>query len=355
MKKTLRLFEILFTITTLVSSAAAAAKKGTKATEAAKETASSVNPVLWQSPGDIRSRNLFFGPGGEAHAPHTVFTFIKEDVEGTNPKFEVHDENGVKWKVKMGVEVRPETVASRLVWAVGYSANEDYFLPELHVENLPAHLRRGQNLVGPGGTFKNVRLKRYLKDEKKTSEWEWRSNPFSNTRELNGLRVMMALINNWDVKDMNNAVYEEKHSKGSEGPEHVFMVSDLGASFGTTGRSWTHSGSKGNLNAYSHSRFISKVTERYVDFNFPTRPAAILIFTPREFISRVQLRWIGRNIPIKDAQWMGQLLAQLSPQQIRDAFRAAGYPSEDVEGFSKVVEGRIAQLNNLPEWRSGQK
>ena len=180
----------------------------------------------------------------------------------------------------MGAEVRPETVASRLVWAVGYSANEDYFLPVLHVENLPAHLRRGQKLVGPGGTFQNVRLKRYLKDEKKVGDWQWRSNPFSDTRELNGLRVMMALINNWDLKDVNNAVYEGKQFEGSASSEHVYMVSDVGASFGTTGRSWTHSGSKGNLNAYSHSRFISKVTERYVDFNVPTTTRGDLYLHP---------------------------------------------------------------------------
>ncbi len=354
MKKKLQLVFILLAIATSVSSVAAAtAKKRSKATGSAKEITSSVNPVLWRSPGDIRSRNLFFGPGGEKHAPHTIFTFVKEDMEGTNPKFDVHDENGIKWKVKLGAEARPETVASRLVWSVGYSANEDYFLPVLHVENLPAHLHRGQNQVGPGGTFQNVRLKRYLKDEKKVGDWQWRSNPFTDTQELNGLRVMMALINNWDLKDGNNAVYEMKHSEGAQGPEHLYMISDLGASFGTTGRSWTHSGSKGNLKAYSHSRFISKVTERYVDFNFPTRPAAIFIFVPGEFISRLELRWIGKKIPIKDAEWMGQLLAQLSPEQVRDAFRAAGYPSEEVEGFSKVVEGRIAQLNKLSEWRAG--
>jgi len=184
-----------------------------------------------------------------------------------------------------------------------------------------------------------------LDDEKKIGDWQWRSNPFSGTRELNGLRVIMALISNWDVKDDNNAIYEEKHSESSEGPEHVYMISDLGASFGSTGRSWTHAGSKGNLNAYRHSRFISKSTERYMDFNFPTRPAVIFIFTPHEFISRLELRWIGNGIPSKDVRWMGQLLAQLSPQQVRNAFRAAGYSCDEVEGFSKVVEGRIAQLN----------
>jgi len=347
MIKKLRLVTILLAITTLISSVAATAKKGTKATEPGREITRTDNPVLWRSPGDIRSRNLFFGPGGEAHAPRANFTFVKEDLEGTNPKFDVHDENGVKWKVKLGAEARPETVASRLVWAVGYSANEDYFMPVLHVENLPAHLHRGQNQVGPGGTLHNVRLKRYLKDEKKVGDWQWRSNAFTGTRELNGLRVMMALINNWDLKDGNNAVYEVKHSEGSQGPEHVYMISDLGASFGTTGRSWTHAGSKGNLRAYSHSKFISKVTERYVDFNFPTRPAMIFIFTPGEFISRLGLRWIGKDIPREDARWIGQLLAQLSPEQVRDAFRAAGYQSEELEGFTKVVEERIAQLNKF--------
>ena len=52
---------------------------------------------------------------------------------------------------------------------------------------------------------------------------------------------------------------------------------------------------KAILKSYSHSKFISKVTERYVDFNFPTRPALIFIFTPRDFIIRVELRWIGRQ------------------------------------------------------------
>jgi hypothetical protein len=33
--------------------------------------------------------------------------------------------------------------------------------------------------------------------------------------------------------------------------------------------------------------------------------------------------------------------------QIRDAFRGAGYSLEDVEGFSEVLESRIAALTDL--------
>ena len=111
--------------------------------------------------------------------------------------------------MKLGVEARPETVASRLVWAVGYFADEDYFLPVLRVEDMPK-LRRGENLVAPDGSILNVRLKRHQNDEKKISSWKWRDNPFALEREFNGLRVLMALMNNWDLKDTNNSVYEEK-------------------------------------------------------------------------------------------------------------------------------------------------
>src|SRR5262249_32291847 len=155
-------------------------------------------------------------------------TFVEEDLGGSNPKLVVRDRDGVKWKVKLGGEARPETVASRLVWAVGYFTNQDYFLPEIRIENPPRRLHRGQKLVRPDGSIRNVRLKRHPKGEEKIGEWQWRRNPFTGTRELNGLRVMMALINNWDLKDKNNTVYEENDRAVSEHPTFVYMVSDLG-------------------------------------------------------------------------------------------------------------------------------
>ena len=231
------------------------------------------------------------------------------------------------------------------MWAVGYYANEDYFLPELHVENMP-RLKRGQKLVSKDGTVHNVRLKRSLKGEEKIGDWKWSDNPFTRQRELNGLRVIMALINNWDLKDANNAIYEEKHGDSGISELH-YAVSDLGASFATTGFSWTQSISKGNLKAYQHSKFIRKKTSEYVDFYVPSRPALIYLTAPKEFFSRVNMRWIGRHIPRSDAQWIGGLLAQLSPDQIRDAFRAAGYTPDQVNAYAAVVEKRIAELDRL--------
>jgi hypothetical protein len=302
-------------------------------------------PVLWREPTDINHRDLFYGPGGEEHQPPTIFTFVSEDLDGSNPKVNVRDATGMRWKIKLGAEVRPETVASRLVWAVGYFADEDYFLREVHVSQMPAHLHRGQHLVGRDGTLRDVRLKREPEDRKKIDNWQWRENPFSGTRELNGLRVLMAVINNYDLKDVNNAIRGDKRSRSAES-ELVYEVSDLGSSFGSAGLERTDR-SKGNLEVYRRTPFIKRMTPDEVDFSVPRRADWIVLVNAPEFFMRLRLRWIGHQIPRDDARWMGHLLAQLSADQIRDAFKAAGYSPEDINGFTAALESRIAQLNQL--------
>jgi len=171
------------------------------------------NAVLWRDPVDIASRNLYYGSGGEQNQPHAPYTFVEEDMNGTNPKFVVTDHDGVKWTVKLGIEARPETAASRLVWAAGYFTNDDYYLADLQVANMPARLKRGWKLVAPDGSMHDVRLKRKIPGQKEIGDWQWRAAPFAGTREFNGLKVMMALVNNWDLKDDNNKVYSVKDSR----------------------------------------------------------------------------------------------------------------------------------------------
>jgi hypothetical protein len=209
---------------------------------------------------------------------------------------------------------------------------------------MPAHVHRGDHLIArdAAGTavIVNVRLKREPKGEKKIGTWRWRSDPFSNTRELDGLRVMMALLNNWDLKDANNSIY---HVDGA----NIYMVSDLGASFGTIGARRTHAVAKGNLESYRRSKFITRITPDYVDFATPARPAFTYLTDPKEYFERLRLRWIGKHVPTDDVRWIARILAQLSDRQIHDAFRAAGYASEVVDEFAGLVEERIAELNKV--------
>jgi hypothetical protein len=344
MPNTLRRLAFFFVVIVSALSAGDNAVKSRKAGVA--ELGHGTTAVLWREPADIATRNLLYGAGGEVHQPTGIFTFLEEDQEGSNPKFDVRDQNGVKWKVKLGAEAPPEVAASRLVWAAGYFTNEDYFVENLHVEGLP-HLHRGQDLVGPDGTVHNARLKRSDKGEEKLGIWKWTSNPFVGTREFNGLRVLMALLNNWDLKDSNNAIYQKKHASGSADLEQIYLVSDLGASFGTTGFTLSVEGSRGNLDAYSRSKFVNNRNPDGVDFGAPSRPTLFETLNPPVFLHRLGLRWIGRQVPRADAKWMGQVLGRLSPDQLRDAFRAAGYSSQDANEFAAIVQGRIAELNAL--------
>jgi hypothetical protein len=101
------------------------------------------------------------------------------------------------------------------------------------------------------------------------------------------------------------------------------------------------------LRAYTRSGFIRKVRPEFVDFNVPRREALLLMYDPREFFMRMGLRWIGRNIPRQNARWMGDLLGQLSSDQIRDAFRSAGYEGPELDGFTADFERRVAELKGL--------
>ena len=299
--------------------------------------------VLWTDPGDLKSRDLFYGPGGKEHLPQLPVRFIDEQPGGGSPKFNVEDAKGKKWRAKLGTEAQPETVASRLLWAVGYVANENYLFPDLQVEGLPARLSRGNEYIRSGHAV-NVRLQRHPEGAhkgKREANWEWKHNPFTGTREFNGLRVMMALISNWDIVTNNTAMREGK------GGEMLYEVSDVGSTFGKNGRGFSDKTSENNLHEYAKAKFITKVTPEYVDFAFPSRPPFIYIFDVKMWRDLAGPHWIGKHIPRQDVRWIASLLTQLTPQQIRDAFRAGGYSPEQVEGFAQAVEKRIAELAAL--------
>lgn len=271
--------------------------------------------------------------------PAGPFRFVEEDTEGTNPKIVVLDPAGAKWTVKMGAEAAPETAAVRITWAAGYYSSEVYFLKTARIEGMPAKLRRGNEFAGHGGMLANVRLKR---NQKKSGTWSWKDPRLAGSQELDGLRVLMALMNNWDVTDENTGIYDDP-----EGGPPIYMVSDLGSTFGTGDLSWPLKRGRGDLEAYRHSAFITQQRPDAVDFHTPARPSPFFLFTPHEYAHKLDLRWIGRGIPRVHARWIGERLGQIPGQQIRDAFRAAGYDERHIEAFASVVEQRIAQLRAL--------
>ena len=292
---------------------------------------------LWSDRGGPASLDLLNGPGGKEHQPGNSFKFIKEAKGGTSPKFEVEDENGARWKVKLGHEVKSETAATRLVWAAGYNADEDYYRAQIQVQGMKP-LSRGQEYVSKDGVVRGARLERQG-SEGKSSTWSWYKNPFVGTREFNGLRVMVALINNWDLKEDNN----DSYGAGNVGGRYV--ISDLGASFGRTGNSFVRS--RGVMKDYVETRFVKKVTAKDVDFVMHSRPFFLTIFNFPYYRTRTRMESIAKRIPIADARWIGNQLGQLSAEQIRDCFRSASFSPDEVEGYTRIVMQRIEELKKL--------
>jgi hypothetical protein len=249
---------------------------------------------------------------------------VKEITGGATQKFEVVDGRGVHWIVKIGEEAKSETAATRLLWAAGYFTDEAYYISELRVAQMP--------------NVQSVRLEPMRSERRQIGNWSWSKNPFIGTKEMNGLRIMMALINNWDLKKDNNAIYSIK------GQAH-YVVSDLGASFGKTGG--IGSRTKSRLDDYAESKFIDKADADLVDLRIKSRPFFLLAVDPYHYNKLTSREKVGREIPRDDAKWLGQLLGRLSLEQIRDCFRAAGYSPDEVDGFAQVVQSRIADLNRL--------
>jgi hypothetical protein len=306
-----------------------------------KETGLATNgrEVIWRDPGAMASLNLRYGAGGKTHAPNPTgtFTFLKEDPLATSPKFDVEDKDGAQWKVKLGEEPQSETAAARLLWAAGYFVDEDYYLAEITVTGV-SKLHRGQEFVSSRGTVHGARLERKLSDVEKLGTWDWFDNPFIDKRELNGLRVMMALLNNWDLKNINNSVYEI-------GGERRYVVTDLGASFGNTGNSLTRS--KSAPQEYADSKFLESASPDFIDFVLHSRPFFLSAINVPNYQRRTRMEEVTKKIPRADAKWLGNRLSMLSDEQIRDGFRAAGYPPHEIEVYTQAVRKRIAELNAL--------
>ena len=332
-----RLLRLTLIVVVLLSSTPLAAQK--KAKEKDKERAANLPAQIWNNPADVSQMNLIYGVGGQQDAPDPdgSYKFISEDMHGTSPKFDVEDERGRKWRVKMGQEPQSETAATRLLWAAGYFVDEDYYLPQIKVSGLPK-LRRGEKFVSGGEIVHRVRLERRFPNIKKLGDWDWFNNPFTGTRELNGLRVMMALLNNWDINPDNNSVYETDDKR-------EYLVSDVGATFGKTGNYFKRS--KSRLRDYERSPFIAGQSPQYVDFVIRTRPFWATVVRIHYYKQRTGWEQVGKHIPRDDAKWLGQQLAQLSESQIRDCFQAAGYTPEEIDGYTKTVQKRIEQLTSL--------
>jgi hypothetical protein len=283
-------------------------------------------PILWRRPTDIASRDLRLGPGGAAlKTDLRRVTFLKDETgKGYSTKYRVRDAAGQEWVAKIGKEAQAETAAVRLLWALGYMTEINYLEPTVEI-------------LGKG-TFHNVRFEARPKSIKRLDEWKWRKNPFLGTREFQGLKVLMALINNWDIKDANNKIL---YVRSAGGDELRYIISDLGATFGQSGSipvAWRFSRSRNEPAKFADAEFVDVVVDNNVFFHYGSRSGSLF-----------------GDITVQDAMWTGSLLSQLSTRQLQDAFRAANYTPSEVSLLTGEIRERTNELLRLQDGRLGRR
>lgn len=268
-------------------------------------------PVMWVEPADITTRDLYHGAGGKEMMPDvSSLTYIKDQTEGYSTKYRVRDGRGRTWVAKIGKEAQSDTAANRLLWAIGYHTEVAYLIPSATI---------------PGkGTLENVRFEARPDDIERTGDWKWDNNPFKNSPEFHGLKVMMIFINNWDIKDVNNEIlFVSGGEMGKD--ESRYIISDLGGSLGKTGGFASRSRNKPE--DFVKSEFIQEVKNGVVEFNYKGKRQDLF-----------------NGITVEQARWVGEWLSRLSDQQIMDAFRAANYTPDEIQMFTQSVKARINAL-----------
>ena len=129
-------------------------------------------------------------------------------------------------------------------------------------------------------------------------------------------------------------------------------MTDIGATLGKVG-GMGGKRTKNSLEDFRSSKFVESVSNGMVNFEYNTKPkgaggAFASIFGGGYAKRQANKEKAMRSIPLDDARWIGQRLALLSDEQLRDAFRAAHYDNAIMEGFVSTLRTRIKELTQLP-------
>jgi hypothetical protein len=293
--------------------------------------ATAQKPVLWRDPGRVEKLDLTGGPGGRSGAPAGPFRFLQADPSGTTPKMTVLDRKGRRWNVKWGEEVKAETFASRLVWAIGYYVEPSYYVRSGRILGV-RDAGRAAKYVDKRGFFQDARFERRDNSGRflQNVDWTWEKNPFRDSRQSNGLKLLVMLTSNWDNKDARDATSNTAILQRGTGPdrEWVYYVSDWGGTMGKWGNIFTRSKWDCEGFAGQSDEFIREIDGSEVQFGFNGQH-------DNEFRD---------DITVADVRWLMQYLGRLTDAQIRAGLRASGANVHEQRCFSRALRSRIAQL-----------
>jgi len=193
---------------------------------------------------------------------------------------------------------------------------------------------RAKKFVGKDGSFTNGRFELKLDTLAKLKDeegWGWNTNPFTGTKELAGLKVVMMLTSNWDNKDVrdvgrgsNTAIYVVEAPNGNEAR---YYVTDWGGSMGKWGgvlgrEKWDPEGF-----AKQSSSFV-KVSGGKVEFGYSGQHTG---------------DW-KNDIKPSDVAWITSYLSRITDEQLRAGLKASGATESEANTLATAMRQRIDAL-----------
>jgi hypothetical protein len=299
--------------------------------------------ILWREPPPANQIDLRHPAGGPKNTPQPPFRFVSEDWGGTSPKVLVTDRAGVQWRVKGGLEVKSESFATRLVSALGYYAEPTVFIAKGKIEGVD-QLRRAKGFVRPDGAFVNAAFERRDPQLKYLTkhDWAWNQNPFSESHQLQGLKILVMLLSNWDNKDRRNWIQGsntgilERNIDGRQ--EWIYFVNDWGQTLGAWG---------GELKSknWDCARFAAQTPE-FVQA--PNGDKVSFGFTGQHDSG------FKNDITTADIRWLLQYLGRFTDSQLRSGLQASGATDAETACFVKALRERITRLASIAKGNLAQ-
>jgi len=301
----------------------------------------STQSVIWRDPGPVERIDFAAGPGGHDGAPAPPFTFVEEHATGSQPCMSVRDARGRVWRAKWGAEVNTETFCTRLAWAAGYFVETTYFVAVGEIAGAK-DLQRAKACLDETGQFCNARFELDEAGVVKHFDehsWAWNENPFVGSHELNGLKILLMLLSNWDNKDVrdvargsNTAIFE--HRVGKRRREARYLIIDWGAALGAWGGNVLSRG-RWNSEAFAAQtdQLITGLDDTTVSWGYAGQRTADAV----------------NGILVSDVRWFYHRIAGFTDAQIADALRASGATADEVLTFTKAILERFEKLRAVAQ------
>jgi hypothetical protein len=166
--------------------------------------------------------------------------------------------------------------------------------------------------------------------------WAWDDNPFVGTRQLDGLKIIVMLLSNWDSKDRrdvsrgsNTAIFEYRVSRFAS--EARYLITDWGGAMGKWGGTVVSRG-RWDVDGFEAQTpgFIAAVRDGTVDFGYQgQRPE------------------IGRGIPVTHVRWFYRKARRITEPALRTGLLASGATDEEAGRFARAILMRIEALGRV--------